>query len=294
MSQDSTTTVVPNISAPVEGSVPDVHAEVSNTPEAPVTPEPKDFLAPKFAALTRKEKLVRQQEAQIKAREAAIAAKEAELESKSKSTQSTEAGLLAEMKANPLKFMSKHGLTFEQLMQMQMNDENPTPEMQLQAVEAKLRAEMEEKYGKLTETLKEKEEREATAKYEAAVSTYKQELTQFVSQNADTYELIVANGATELMFETAEAFYQETGKVPDNEELAKAVEAHLEEQANQIFKLKKFQKLQPTPQNQEAKPKETAPTLSNTLASEVPKQGSKLLSDEQSLAEAAKMLRWNK
>lgn len=285
----------------VEGIVPAAVVDESNpqqteTPKIEVPKKEDDFLAPKFAALTRKEKEIRARENAIKAQQSELEKMRSEWESKSKSATEQESQLLSELKKNPLKFMEKHGLTFEQLTDMQLNEQNPTPQMLMDQMRAELEAKMEEKYGKLTETLKEKEEREVRERYEAAVNSYKSEINQFMTQNADTYELIAANGATDLMFETAEAYYAETGKVPDLKEVANAVEQHLEEQANQIFKLKKFQKLQP-PQNSEAnpagKPAQTAPTLSNTLSAEVPKSGAKFMSDEESKKAAAKLLVWN-
>ena len=283
-------------SAPIEAApVAEIQdSQIETKVETKEVEEKDNFLAPKFAALTRKEKQVRAMEQQIKQREAEVAQKLAEIEERSKKNSEANSTFESEFKKNPLKTMEKYGITFDQLTEMQLNEQNPTPEMLMRQMEEKLRAEMEEKYGKLSESLKQKEEREAKERYEAAVSSYKQELSTFVEQNAETYELIATNNATDLMFETAEAFYQQTGKVPDHEELAKAVEEHLEEQAKQILKLKKFQTAKPI----EAKPSvqmepKTAQTLSNTLAAEVPKAATKLISDEQSKKEAAKLLRWN-
>ncbi len=272
---------------------PQTEVGATETTEIPKVEVPKkeDFLAPKFAALTRKEKQVRAMEQSVKQQMAEIERMRADFEGKSKSTAAQEAQLLNELKANPLKFMEKHGLSFDQLTQMQLNEQNPTTEMMIARMREELKAEMGGEIESVKKSLKDKEELAAKQQYEAAVTGYKTELTEFVKQNADTYELIVANGATELMFETAEAYYAQTGKVPNNEELAKAVEEHLEERAREILKLKKFQPQ--TAKTLEANTSKTAPTLSNTLAAEVPKTGSKILSDEESRRQAAKLLRWD-
>jgi hypothetical protein len=291
MSDVQVTAVAPPTSSPIQATP---EPQAPPTPPTPEEVKPKeDFLAPKFAALTRKEKQIREMERTLKAQQSEVDKMRAEWETKSKSSQDSEAQLLSKIKSNPLKALSELGITYEQLIEMQMNDQNPTPQMLMDQMKAELKAEMEEKYGKLTGSLKEKEEREAKQVFENAVNGYKSELTEYVKNNAETYELIVANNATELMFETAEQFYKQTGKVPSNEELAKAVEEHLEEQANEILKLKKFQSKLAKPAAEPKPSKETAPTLSNTLAAEVPKSGSKLLSPEQSIREAAKMIRWN-
>ncbi len=268
--------------------------EVATPEAAPVVEVPKkedDFLAPKFAALTRKEKAIRAQESAIRAREADLNKRMAELEARSNTEKQNVSTFETEFKKNPLKTMQKYGVTFDQLTEMQLNEQNPTTEMMIE----RLRAELDEKYSKelngVKESLKEKEERQAAEAYQAAVESYKTEINQFIGQNPDAYELIVANGATDLMFETAEVYYQTTGKVPSLEEVAQAVESHLEEEANKIFKLKKFQTAKPEASTA-VKPAQTAPTLSNTLAAQVPKSGTKQLSDEQSKREAAKLLRW--
>lgn len=287
----SDVTVTPvEASGPIQGvETPAVETPQTTQPEE--TLKPQDFLAPKFAALTRKEKMVRAEAARVAAERAEIQKMREEYESKSKASQESESAFIQKLKANPLKALKEHGYDFEKLMEMQLNDENPTPQMQMQMLEEKLRAEMEEKYGKLTETLKEKETREAQEQYDRAVNGYKAQITDFVTQNADTYELILNNAATDLLYETAEEYWKQYGEVPDNKKIADAVEAHLEEQANQIFKLKKFQKLQPKTEPKAIDTK-AAPTLSNTLSAEVPKSGTKQLSEQQSLELAASLLRW--
>jgi hypothetical protein len=292
---DIATSLVGTPTSPVQSTEPESKvAEGTEQPKVEEGAKPKDdFLAPKFAALTRKEKQVREMERAVKAQQAEIEKMRTEWESKSKASQESESQLLSKLKKNPLKALSELGFSYEQLTEMQINDENPTPQMLMEQMRAELEAKMEEKYGKITENLKEKEEREAREQYETAVNSYKSELSEFVKANAETYELIAANNATDLMFESAEEYFKKYQQVPDMQELAKAVEEHLEERANDILKLKKIQnKFAKAPA--ETKPsKETAPTLSNTLAAEVPKSGSKLLTAEQSLKEAAKHIRWN-
>lgn len=300
---DSVAPAAPQPTSPIQGIT---EPQPNAVPETKAEKPKDDFLAPKFAALTRKEKQIREYERSLRAKEAELQSKFAEYESKSKATQESESQLLASLKKNPLKFMAEHGLTYEQLTEMQLNEQNPTPAMEMQKLREELREELLKEIGGVKETLKEKEEREAKEQFARAESAYKSELSDFVKNNAETYELILANDAFELMYETAHAYYQQSvkdyeaglikaPKVPSHEELAKAVEAHLEEQIEGIAKLKKvqskFSNLKP------AEPKQpqtqTAPTLSNTLASEVPKPGSKLMSDEESKREAAKLLRWN-
>jgi hypothetical protein len=113
MSQDSATPVAAETAAPIEGA----EVQQTETTEA-AKPEVKkdDFLAPKFAALTRKEKQVRAYEAQLKAKEAELQKRFQELEEKSKNSQSEESSFRAKLKKSPLKALAEEGYTFEQLM----------------------------------------------------------------------------------------------------------------------------------------------------------------------------------
>ncbi len=294
MSEVSTSLVQATESAPIEGIKAAEQAPESQAPEVKV-PESKEpeFLAPKFAALTRKEREIRQMEKAVKAQQAEIEKMRSEWEQKSKASQDQESQLLKKMRENPLKFMKEHGLTFEELTQMQLNDENPTPEMQMRKLKEELENGYKTELEQLKQQMKEKEEKEAKDQWEKAVTAYKGELENFVKNNTDTYELVASRpNGVELMFETAQSFYEQTGEVPEIEKLAKAVEEHFEEEAKQILKLKKFQTAQ-APKAPEAKTKEAAPTLSNVLSAQTPKSGEKYLSDEESKKRAAALIRWN-
>jgi hypothetical protein len=298
-----------------EAAAPE-QAEQAVTP-TPATPpekvEPaKDQFSVKFAALSRKEKEVKQREAAIAKRMAEVEARAKEYEEKSKSERSLE----QEIKENPLKFLrEKYGYDFEQLAAMQLNDENPTYDMKLERRTKEIEEKALSRIEQLEKALKEKEEREVKEQYERSVSAYKAEIKAEVEANADAYELIQANDAYDLVFQVAEQHYNNTaeyeegtaeydeagnvvkpgiivkpGKILSTKEAAEAVEMHLEERAKEILKLKKFNKAST---NKEPVKKEAAPTLSNTLASEVPQNGRRPLSNEEELAEAAKLIRWS-
>lgn len=260
---------------------------LESKPEAKPEPKQDDFLAPKFAALTRKEKQVREQAKALKAREVELEAKMKDLEAKLAAANPE--NYKAKIKANPLTALKdEFGLTFEQLAELQLNEGNPTVEMQLQ----RMREEIESKTSGEVESLKRmlaaKEEAAAQKQYDEAVSAYKTGIQAAVEQNPDKYELINANGATDLVFDVADQYFQAHNRVPALDEVLDAVEAHLEDEAKKIFELKKF-KTQTSPK---PNPTKTAPTLSNTDAITVPQKGGMKLTDEESKREAAKMIRW--
>jgi hypothetical protein len=271
---------------------PEVLAQLSADgapPEAAAAEEkPADFLAPKFAALTRKERQVKAYEAQVKAKEAELTKRLAELDGRSTELDSKSKSFEQQFKENPLKALRERGITMEQLIEMQMNDENPTTDMKLKRMQEEFESKAFNEISELKKQIKDKEEAQAKEQYDKAVEGYKTELNGFVEKNSETYELIMANGATDLMFQVAEDYFQQTKRVPDIKEVADAVEAHLEEEAKKIFELKKFKQASPKP----TPPKQTAPTLSNTSAANVPSNGAKKLTAEESLREAAKLIRW--
>jgi len=284
-SSDSAAEFSPEVMAKLTGEA----GETTEAKTEEASEGKKDFLAPKFAALTRKQKEIRAYEQSVRAKEAELNKRLAELEGKSKDTEGKLKTFEQAFKENPLKALKERGITMEQLIEMQMNDENPTVDMKMKRLQEEIESKALSKIEELEKKLREKEEMEANQRYEQAVNGYKAEIGNFVKQNADTYELIAANGATDLMFEVAENFYQQNKTVPDIKEVADAVEAHLEEEAKKIFELKKFkQTSQPKPQATK-----TAPTLSNTSAANVPSNGSRKLSAEESLREAAKLIRWD-
>jgi hypothetical protein len=274
------------VAAPTESTAPISEAQPVEQVEVPKKTD--DFLAPKFAALSKKEKQIRQTEAALKAREAELSKRLAEIEGSKTETESKLKSFEQQFKENPLKALKERGITMEQLIEMQMNDENPTVDMKLKRMQEEMESKALARVEELERKLKEKEENEAKSQYDKAVESYKKELSSFAQQNAETYELIVANEATDLMFQVADEYYRNTKRVPDIKEVADAVEAHLEEEARKIFELKKFKQASP----QKATPNKTAPTLSNTSAANVPSNGERKLSREESLREAAKLLRW--
>ena len=281
----------------LSGAMLDKAAEEATTSEQEsektetATVEPDKF-ASKFAALSRKEKALRDREAQIDARLAEIEAKAKEQEEKF----GKYASLGERLQTEPIKVMEEEGLTYEQLTQMILNDGNPTPEMQIQ----RLRDEIEGKYtnevANLRKELEEKEEAQKQAKHEEVIENFMGEITEFVNKD-EQYEFIRANNAVNLVYSVIEEYHQETGRILSTKEAADQVESHLEEEAKKFVKLKKIQGMlkpsEPDQEPTEPKSTESSPTLSNTQSSQVPNSAERKLSYEESLQEAAKLIKWD-
>lgn len=285
--------------------------------EAERSEAPKDDrFSAKFAALTRKEKEIKAREKAALAREAELQKRLQEVEERSKSERTLEDML----KENPLKVLKeKLGYDFEKLAEIQLNDENPTTDMKIQRALEKVSQTYEEKIKKLEERLEEQtklkaeeEKQEAQKQYEQTVNGFKTQIKDLVAKDDEKFELVQSRGqeGIDMVFEVMQNVYLETsgkdedgnilldetgmpvqpGKIMDIAEAIAEVERELEEHAKKILELKKFKKQ--TSQEKEASTKQDSPTLSNTHSSEVPRNGMKRLSDEESKREAAKLIRW--
>lgn len=280
-------TVVESAEAPVEG------APAEETVEAETQPEPKqqeEKFAAKFAALSRKEKAIRQREAQLQRQMQQLEQRLQAAEAQSKEIESYKS-LPERLRKDPLKVLEESGLKFEQLAEMVLNDGKPTQDMVLSEYERKVMAKMQELENKLAE----KELREAQEREEAAIESFKAQLTDFVNKT-DDYELIRANDAVDIVFEVIETHHAETGEILSNKEASDMVEEYLLEEAKKLVDREKVKKLlQPSgaPKSPQA-PQTGAKTLSNAQAAQAPKNtAGRMLSNEESKAEAAKLIRWD-
>lgn len=296
MSDNQAPVVVPaeNPEVVAEGTIveaaataPEVKPEVE---QKPVQEDPR--FAQKFAALSRREK-------QLKDRERAMQMQLQEFENKMKAFEAERAEALKyksmpdEFKKAPRKFLKDHNLTEQQIADLLLND-GPTPEMQQSELEAKLQAKIDAMEAKL----KEKEEREQNEKLEATLSSFMTTLTGFVNDTPD-YELIRANNGTELVYNVIEQHYAKTleetgeGEVLDNKTACDLVENYFLEEAKKLIDRDKVKKLlQPTPVPPAAPKGKPTPTLSNTQASVVPQKPTQPISRDESLKQAAALIRW--
>ena len=266
--------------------------EAAKTP-APIE-NPDDRFAAKFAALSREKKKMQAQADSIAKRAQEVEAKEkqmqeriAQLEQEAKQYQSKYERLKTPESA--LRALEEEGLDFEKLTKMQLNEQNPTPEMLVKRLEAQMDQKYAKKLEELEAKLAEKDQKAQNDQIEAAKAGFVSRIEAAVANNPEKYEFINYNKATDLVYNVVEEYYNTHKRVLSEEEACDMVETHLENEAKKLTSLKKLQAASaPT------KPTATkgAPTLSNSLAQEIPKNGPKKLSTEESLREAAKLIRW--
>lgn len=297
---------IQSIEVPASEAAPeqlvDANSEIIAAPPPVEAPKVDDKFAAKFAALSRQEKAIKQRNAEVDAKVAAFAAKEKEWQEKLAAREEELGqfrGYKEKVKQNPLQALAEDGIDFEALTKMQLNEQNPTPEMLV----SRLQKQMDDKYSKQLEELKaqlaEKEQKAQQQTIENAKAGYMKSIEHTVNENPDKYELIANtpyNGeetSTKLVYEVVEEYFNKNSRVLDVQEAADMVEKHLEDVERQRReKLKKFKQTSNPPPAIKPGAKQTAPTLSNSLTAESPKNGPKHMSREESVREAAKLIRW--
>lgn len=251
-------------------------------------PETKpDPMASRFAALARKEKQVREQEAKIKA----------------------EAGqykpmqdLAARAKSDPMSVMKEFGLSLDDLIIASMGESTPapTPEMQIAEIKAQLQKDKDDAVNAEQDRLA-AEEKGKQDSIDEAILNHKLSITDHISKNAEKYELIQLHEAEELVWDVTEAHYEAHGTVLTPAEATDKVEAYLEEQTRKAMSLNRFKPAEPKKdagfEGYQVRDNQPIKTPSQTLTSNVSttpadKSSTGRLSVEESKRQAAALLRW--
>lgn len=286
-------------SHPLDELQPDTTAEleVEASKENSEPAEEKDPFSAKFAALSRKEKAIRERELQMEQRYQELEEKFKELEANQapKVEEPVEEPIESLLRKNPLEALKKFGWDYDKLTQMTLEDGKLPTDIQMQL----MRDELENKYQQELESLrneivKDKEERE-NEKYQQVINNYMTELNDFVDQNSDNYEFIKANDAVDLVYEVIEEHYGDTGRILDKQEAADLVEQYLEEEFRERIaktsKAKKFLAPQEV-KEQVIEKRQSPPTLSNAHAATASPKAERKLSEDESKAKAASLLKW--
>ena len=271
----------------------DASEEVEQSLEEAREPEKSDDFSRKFAALSRREKEIRAKEVEYDKR---IAELEERLGSFGKKPEpEPELPIEYRLKKDPLRALEDMGLSYDKLTELALNDGKLTPEMQMRLMREELEGDYKKKFEDLENRLLEKEKSDEQRRYDDIQRGFQNEIEDFVESNADKYELIQANEANDIIYDVIEEHYNDTGRILDIEEAAEAVENYLEEEAEKIFRLGKFRSKFGIENDfeQEESPRQSQVTLSNAMSAQANERVGRKLSDEESKALAAKMLKWD-
>ena len=259
----------------------DASEEVEQSLEEAREPEKSDDFSRKFAALSRREKEIRAKEAEYEQR---IAELEEKFNSYNKQPEpEPELPIEYRLKKDPLRALEDMGLSYDKLTELALNDGKLTPEMQMRLMREELEGDYKKKFEDLENRLLEKEKSDEQRRYDDIQRGFQNEIEDFVESNADRYELIQANEANDIIYDVIEEHYNDTGRILDIEE------------AEKIFKLGKFRSKFGIENDfeQEESPRQSQVTLSNAMSAQANERVGRKLSDEESKALAAKMLKWD-
>ena len=233
----------------------------------------------KFAALSRKEKALRERELEL---ERKFGSKEKELP------------LERRIRSNPLKALEELGLDYDKLTELALNDGRLTPDMQMKLMREELENDYKEKFNSLEERLNAKEKMEEEAKYDAVKQGFVGEIESFINENKNDFEYVAHNEATDVVYDVIEEHYNETGRILDIKEAVEAVESYLEEEAEKLLNLGKVKNRLTSLRDEYEQPqRQSQVTLSNAHSAQANERVARKLTDEESKREMARMLQWD-
>jgi hypothetical protein len=255
----------------------------------------EDPLSRKFAALSRKEKEIRQKSADLDRKMAELEAKMASLEKGNQPDvpKTPELSMEQLLRKSPFEALEKAGYDLNTLAQIALNEGKLPQEMQIKLMREDMESQFKSQLEELKSQLAEKESKQEQQKYEQVIQNFKSEIVSTAKSNEEKYELVNSIENYDLVFDTIQEHYNETGEILDVESALQAVEDYLLAESQKILKANKARKLiesKTQPTKTETKPK--SPTLTNSNSAQTPQKDNGLLSDEASLREAAKLIKW--
>lgn len=234
--------------------------EAPPQPEPVVEERPKERASDKFAVLARKE-------AEIYRRQQAVRQQQAEL-----ARQAEEIKAFQEMKRsarlNPVEALKQLGLTYEEVTEYLMNDNKPTPSAEVMSVKQELE-EFKRQAAEEQRRFMEEQRSRAEAEQQEIVEQFHEEVSDYVAQHADTYELTSLYGGANLVWQVIEENFKQTQKLMSIPDAAKLVEEHYEELARKAQATKKFAATQQKAASPQVPAQTQAPRLGPTLTNDL-------------------------
>jgi DNA repair exonuclease SbcCD ATPase subunit len=291
-------------------------ADAAATPEAagqeqpqqaeksPEAKKEEDRFAAKFAALSRKEKQIRQREQELEKRLRDIETRAKEAEEKLSRAE----GWKEQIKKDPFKALDDAGLTYQELIERSLKGEEMTPEKKQQMMLQEMNERIERLNAELKKRDEESEKRQQMLQQQQAQAIEKQfrgEIQKFLDSKKDDFPLLsMSEDAVDEVFTAVDEYAKENPVSSFEEALAliEQVVPHLESYYDEDIKkrlnhpkLKEKLGLLNTPASEPSKPvsKNSSATLSNSLSQQpaAPKSAAQL-SEEESKRYAASMLKW--
>jgi hypothetical protein len=198
--------------------------------------EDKKPLSPQFAALAKAKRAAQAKEAALQAKEAALAQKEADMTSA--------LGVVERLKSDPLRTLTEHGVTYDQLTESLLNQNQGNAGID------ELRAELKA----LKEGIEKQQADRDTAMESQVVRQLEADMRDMVA-NGDDFELIRAEGREREVVEVMVRHFKNTGELLDAAKVAQQFESELLKDAMKLAALNKVRKqLQPAQTAPQAPP----------------------------------------
>lgn len=213
-------------SAPVEGTQ-DRQTTTNEVPPTPEAPKPEDQISPKFAALARKEKALRDEFQKLKVEQEAFKTKQTEYET----GYIPRAKLAERAKQDALGILTELGITPDEFTQQLLNS-NPQDH-----VTRKLEAQIKALEDRLNQTVSKADEQQSKA-YDQALNQIRNEAKVLIDSNPD-FETIKDTNSTEAVVELIRDTFDKDGTLLSVEEAAKEVEEYLLEQGIKMAQFRK-------------------------------------------------------
>lgn len=223
--------------ASAEGAPATTGAEGEVKPEGSEVPAPKqeESVSPRLQAIVKREGLIVKRERELKAREAEISK---QLEGKM-SREDVIKTLQEEFEDDPVEFMSKYNFSYDKIQNRILSGDEGKGLSKLEREIANLKKQLADKDERETKTKEESEAQEYETKKTEAVGYIKDQL----ASKGDEYELTIAEGAEQEVYDVIQDYYAETGKLMNVFEAAKLVEKHLETEFHKRLQYKKVKGL---------------------------------------------------
>lgn len=236
-------------------------AEAAAPAPEPVAEKPREQpRADRFAVLARKEAEVFRKAQAVRQQQAEIARQAEEI----RAFQSARQQALQ----NPLEALKSLGLTYEQVTDFVLNDNKPTPNLEVMSVRQELeefKRQQREEQQQLLAQRREMEQQEI----QQTLQQFQEEVSEYVTQHAETYELTALYNGANLITQVIEECFKQDGKLLSIPEAAKLVEEHYEDLARKTLATKKFAATQQKVASPQAPQTAPAPSIGRTLSNDL-------------------------
>lgn len=198
-----------------------------------------------------------------------------------------------DLEKNPLELLEKKGWDYNKLTQKVLESGGLTLEQKIEMLEKRI-ADKEQK------EIREAEERKISFQRQQesqAIEAYKAQVAQLAQEGADKYDLVNRLNAHDLAFEIAEQYYLKHKQViPAAMALEEAEKSLEQEYLPKLLESQKLRSRMSAPKAEISDQKAAIGTMTLTnkgTASPSATTERKLKTAEESLAEAARLLKWN-